>query len=365
MRKPLRVLVVDDSLLVRKAVVSILHADANITVVGTAANGWEALEKVAVARPDVVMLDIGMPKLDGLQTLSHLLRERPIPVVMLSTMTAAHAEKTMEALRLGAVDFVGKPPGSLGENVQYLKKNVLAKVKAAGAANLQSACHPQTDDASGGCKPESQAVSPRRQGPRPGSPQKAALIAIGCSTGGPHALMKILPVLPKYFPGAIGIVQHMPEPFTEVFVKQLARESRVAVKMAETGDPFRPGQVLMAPGDANLQVVRGNDQVFALLERPRSKPRDWMPSVDVFFTSAARARGEGTVGILLTGIGRDGVKGMAAIKRRGGITIAQDEASAIVFGMPKAAIESGSVDLVVSLEQVPTLMVKYACTRNV
>jgi two-component system chemotaxis response regulator CheB len=177
--------------------------------------------------------------------------------------------------------------------------------------------------------------------------------------------MKILPVLPKYFPGAIGIVQHMPEPFTEVFVKQLARESRVAVKIAETGDPFRPGHVLMAPGDANLQVVRGNDQFFALLERPRSKPRDWMPSVDVFFTSAARARGEGTVGILLTGIGRDGVKGMAAIKRRGGITIAQDEASAIVFGMPKAAIESGSVDLVVSLEQVPTLMVKYACTRNV
>jgi len=365
MRKPLRVLVVDDSVLVRKAVVSILHGDSNITVVGTAANGWEALEKVAATRPDVVMLDVGMPKLDGLQTLSHLMRDHPIPVVMLSSMTAAHAEKTVEALRLGAVDFVGKPRGDFSESAHCLKKNVLAQVKAAGAANLRAACYSQTDDPSEGSGPESHPVPARRQGPRPSSPQRAAFIAIGCSTGGPNALMKILPVLPKYFPAAIGIVQHMPEPFTEAFVRQLARHSRVVVKIAETGEPFCPGHALMAPGDANLQVVRGHDQVLALLERPRSKPRGWMPSVDAFFSSVARARGQGAVGILLTGIGRDGVKGMAAIKKRGGITIAQDEASAMVFGMPKAAIQSGIVDLVVSLEQMPSLMVKYACTRNV
>jgi two-component system chemotaxis response regulator CheB len=365
MRRPLRVLVVDDSALVRKAVVSILDADADIAVVGTAANGREALDQVAATRPDVVMLDSGMPELEGLQTLSHLMRDHPVPVVMLSGTTAAHAERTLEALRLGAVDFVGKPQGDLGESVRYLKKNVLTKVKAAGAANLQPTWYRPPDDASLGCGPESQAVPTRSQGPRPGSPQRFALIAIGCSTGGPNALMKILPLLPKYFPGAIGIVQHMPEPFTEIFAHHLAQRSRVMVKIAETGDPFRPGHVLMAPGDANLQVVRGNDQVLALLERPRSRPSGWMPSVDTFFSSAARARGRGTVGILLTGIGRDGAKGISAIKKRGGITIAQDEASATVFGMPKAAIQGGNVDLVVSLEQIPGLMVKYACTRNV
>jgi two-component system chemotaxis response regulator CheB len=365
MRKPLRVLVVDDSVLVRKAVVSILHADAGIAVVGTAANGREALDQVAVTRPDVVMLDVGMSKLDGLQTLSHLMRDHPVPVVMLSGMTPAHAEKTVEALRLGAVDFVGKPQRNLGESAHYLKQNVLAKVKAAGAANLQSPWYRPTDDASGCSGPETQPFPTRGHRPRPGSPQKSALIAIGCSTGGPNALMKILPVLPKYFPGAIGIVQHMPGTFTKVLVNHLAQQSRVVVKIAETGEPFRPGHVLMAPGDANLQVVRGNDQLLALLERPPSRPTGWMPSVDAFFSSAARARGQGTVGILLTGIGRDGAKGMAAIRKRGGITIAQDEASATVFGMPKAAIQSGFVDLVASLEQIPGLMVKYACTRNV
>ena len=363
MVKPLRVLIVDDSALIRRSLTHILDADRQIEVVGTASDGFIALEKIEELDPDVVILDIHMPRMDGLQTLRYVMRRRPLPVIMFSSVTTAQAEVTLQALRLGAVDFVTKPTRNLTENLRFLTGELVRKVKGAKGARLQRIRN------HGGVLtaetiPERKTVPKSLQSESLPVSDDTALIVIGCSTGGPAALEKIIPSLPNDFPGAIGIVHHMPEPFSRIFAKNLDQMSALRVKVAENGEPFRTGQVLMAPGDANLRVVRQGNQVIANLDRPRENQLGWMSSIDLFFCSAARAMKNKTLGILLTGMGRDGAKGMAAIKIVGGTTIAEDESSAVVFGMPKAAIESGAVDSVAPLGQIPTLILEKQVKRK-
>jgi two-component system chemotaxis response regulator CheB len=361
--KPLRVLIVDDSALIRRSLTHILGADSEIEVVGTAGDGLIALEKVKELKPDVVILDIHMPRMDGLETLRHLMTGYPLPVIMFSSATTAQAEITLQALRSGAVDFVTKPTGNLKENLRYLTSEFVKKVKTAKDAKLQN-IRIQRGFVSTDTIPEKKTLPepPQREG-LPIS-EDTALIVIGCSTGGPRALEKIIPSLPNDFPGAIGIVHHMPEPFSRVFAKNLDQMSAVKVKVAEDGEPFRTGQVLMVPGDANLRVIRQVGQVVANLEHPMENPLGWMSSIDLFFCSAARAMKNKTLGILLTGMGRDGAKGMAAIKIVGGTTIAEDESSAVVFGMPRAAIECGAVDSVAPLGQIPALILEKQLRRE-
>jgi two-component system chemotaxis response regulator CheB len=272
------------------------------------------------------------------------------PVIMFSSTTTEQAEITLQALRLGAVDFVAKPTGSLSENLRYLTTELIRKAKAIKDAKIQngtetallsSSLTPVSEE-----KRESRSLTFSFSGETP-------LVVIGCSTGGPRALEKIIPSLPSDFPGAVGIVQHMPEPFSEVFAKNLSQISPIKVKIADHRDAFRPGQVLMAPGDANLRVFRQGSEMVASVEKPTERQQGWMSSIDLFFCSAARASAGRTLAILLTGMGRDGADGMAAVKIMGGKTIAQDESSSAVFGMPRAAIERGSVDRVVPLGEIP------------
>jgi len=363
MVKPLSVLIVDDSALIRRTLTHILDADGQIEVVGTASDGFIALEKIQELSPDVVILDVHMPRMDGLQTLGCVMRHHPLPVIMFSSVTTAQAEVTLQALRLGAVDFVAKPTGSLSDNLRFLAAELVRKVKAAQEARLQPVQnHRGIHNVE--TIPEKKAIPKSPQSESFAVSDDTALIVIGCSTGGPAALEKIIPALPKDFPGAIGIVQHMPEPFSRIFARELAEMSAVRVKVAENGEPFRIGQVLMAPGDANLRVVKEGSQIVAYLEQPNENRPGWMSSIDLFFCSAARAMKNRTLGILLTGMGRDGAKGMAAIKIVGGTTIAEDESSAVVFGMPKAAIDSGAADSVVPLWKISTLILEKQVERK-
>jgi len=363
--KPLGVLIIDDSALIRRSLTEILKAHPDIEVMGTASDGLIGLEKISTLKPDVVLLDIHMPRMDGLQVLQQVMKTQPLQIIMFSSVVTSEAEITLQALRLGAVDFLAKPKGSLTENLRYLSRELIVKVKAAQEAKLllNGRNHPRLPPGNG----KSDVSQPHSSLPsRPNFPisDDQPLIVIGCSTGGPKVLEEIIPALPPDFSAAIGIVQHMPEPFSRVFAKNLDQMSAVKVKIAAHGEPFRSGQILMAPGDANLRVVSREGTVVALLERLPEKGFGWMPSVDTLFSSAARAMADRTLGILLTGMGRDGVKGMAAIKIMGGRTIAQDESSSIVFGMPRAAIESGTVDQVLPSREIPDLLMNYSKNRH-
>lgn len=352
---PIRVLIIDDSALIRSSLPQVFQGDGEIELAGTAADGLEGVEKVHELNPDVVVLDIHMPRMDGLQVLQYTMKHHPVPTIMFSSAATGEAEITLEALRLGAVDFLAKPRGNWNENFKYLAQVLVLKIKTAKAAKfptrLQNSFSPPLGE-------ERNRVEKGQSWRNPFSfrPEEGMFIVLGCSTGGPRALERIIPSLPADFPSALGIVQHMPEPFAHVFAKNLDRISALRVKIADPGEPFVPGQVLMAPGDANLRAVQRGIRVVAALDPLPTKELGQMSSVDSFFCSVARTAAKRTLGILLTGMGRDGVQGMAAIKIMGGKTIAQDEASSAVFGMPKAAIESGAVDCVVPLEDIPALL---------
>ena len=280
--RSLGVLIIDDSALIRRSLTQILKAHPDIEVVGTASDGLIGLEKISILKPDVVLLDIHMPRMDGLQVLRHVMKTQPLPIIMFSSVVTAEAEITLQALRLGAVDFLAKPKGSLTENLRYLSRELIAKVRAAKEAKLQNGGNhhrfPLRNETA-----EDQPASSLPSRPNFSVSDDQSLIVIGCSTGGPKVLEEIIPALPPDFPAAIGIVQHMPEPFSRIFARNLDQMSAVKVKIATHGEPFQPGQILMAPGDANLRVVSRDGTVVALLERLPEKGLGWMPSVDSFF----------------------------------------------------------------------------------
>jgi two-component system chemotaxis response regulator CheB len=333
----IRVLVVDDSALMRRVLSDLLARDPGIEVVGAAPDPYVAREKILELNPDVLTLDVEMPRMDGLAFLERLMRSRPMPVLMVSSLTEAGCATTLRALELGAVDFVTKPALDLREHLPELAREVAAKVKVAAAARVRRSAGPPR---------------PPQDRTRAGTFRSTdQVIAMGASTGGTQALQEVLLAFPPDGPGIV-IVQHMPERFTRSFAERLDSLCTVRVKEAEDGDRVLTGHALVAPGGRHMRVARegGLYRVRLSDDPPVNQHR---PSVDVLFHSCAAHAGPNAVGILLTGMGADGARGLLAMRHVGARTIAQDEATCVVFGMPKEAIALGAAEQVLPLSRVP------------
>jgi two-component system chemotaxis response regulator CheB len=334
--RQIRVLVVDDSPLVRRTIERLLDADPEVAVIGVAADGLDALAKIRDLQPDVVTLDVLMPRLDGLKVLACVMRERPVRVVMLSSLTQEGADETLQALDLGAVDFIDKTALLLSADPASAGRELLSKIRTAAAVD-PSRLGRRSADAGG--------VATVGALLRPGG---ADVVVVGASTGGPPALQALIPALPADLAAGVVVVQHIPAGFTRPLAGRLDGASALSVREAEQGDRVRPGEVLVAPGGRHLTFVdRGGEFVVAL----DFEPSDTLhrPSVDVTMQSAARLWGRRSAGVLLTGMGTDGAWGMWAIRARGGWTLAESEESCVVYGMPRAAVELGAASEVVPL----------------
>lgn len=327
----IKVLIVDDSALIRRVLKDALEQNPEIKVIGTAENGKDALEKLKVLDPDVITLDVEMPFMNGLETLKNIMRLKPIPVIMVSALTTKEAEVTVEALMNGAVDFVAKPKDLLGDFDSFIKD---LQLKVVNAVRTKSKYLKPVESQNRGVK-------------APGRGSRK-LVIIGSSTGGPQTLHQIMSRLNPLQDTSIIIVQHMPPGFTRSLAERLDSVSKFIVKEAEEGESLKSGVAYVAPGGYHLIV---NGSTLTLTEDPPIF--GVRPSVDVAMLSAVKSFKNNIVGVILTGMGVDGARGMEEIKRNGGKTIAQDEKSCVVFGMPKAAIERGVVDSIVDLDQIP------------
>jgi len=346
MKPTVRVLVVDDSALMRKMIPQMLDADESIEVVGTAMDGTFCLKKIEELHPNVVTLDLEMPGMNGIDTLKEIMRRHPVPVIVFSSHSIEGASVTMKALGLGAFDFVTKPKDA-SAHMAETSKELIAKVKAAAECKLKPRILP-------GIPPKPEKVSTS------GSPTK--VVAIGVSTGGPQALEYLLSQLPGDFPGAILVVQHMPDGFTDMFARRLDELCALRVKEAQSGDLLLPGRVLICPGSRHLRVKRLPLGDVAVLTDD-ARVNGHRPSVDVLFRSVAEEYKSAAVAVLMTGMGDDGAEGLGAVKKEGGMTIAQSEESCVVYGMPKAAIERGYAIRVVSLD-VMSATLQAICGRG-
>lgn len=337
-----RVLIIDDSALARSLLTEIVNREADMEAVGAAPDPLVAREMIRSLNPDVLTLDVEMPRMDGLDFLEKLMRLRPMPVVMVSTLTERGAETTLRALELGAVDFVAKPRIGIASGMQQLARDITDRIRAAAQAKLhRRAGAPQAPAPQG--QPKARPASYSRL-----STEK--LIAIGASTGGTEAIREVLTHLSADCP-AVLITQHMPPGFTKSFAQRLDSLCRITVSEAEDGERVLPGHAYIAPGGRHMRLARsGSNYVVAIDDgEPVNRHR---PSVDVLFRSVAANAGRNALGVMLTGMGKDGAVGMLEMKRAGSFTIAQDEASCIVFGMPKEAILLGAVDEVLPVTRI-------------
>jgi two-component system chemotaxis response regulator CheB len=334
-----RVFVVDDSAFVRRALARILEAQPGFRMVGEAANGGEALDRIPRVDPDLVTLDVAMPGLDGLQVLRGLLRWKPeLKVIMLSAHTRLGAEATVEALAAGAVDFIDKSTFNVMD-LDTLRREVVDKIAACGRAPARAAA-----GQAAGRPPE--AAPPA--GPDPAIAGSCDLCVIGASTGGPAALQRILERLPASFPLPVVVVQHMPAGFTRPFAERLDALCRLQVAEAVEGERLLPGRVRVAPAGRHLRVTSN----LAIILAAEPSDAKHIPSIDLTLKSAARARPGRVLGILLTGMGEDGADGMVAVRAGGGVTIAESEASCVVYGMPRAAWTRGGADYLLALPDI-------------
>jgi two-component system chemotaxis response regulator CheB len=333
-----RVLIIDDSSLMRKLLTAILSEDPELEVVGAARDPYDARDKIKALRPDVLTLDIEMPRMDGLTFLSNLMRLHPLPVVMISSMTEKGADATLNALALGAIDWIEKPRLDLAAGMEALGEVIIEKVKTAAQARPIARERPARADAPkvqpGAWMTSSLATTDR-------------LIAIGASTGGTEAIADLLDGFPPDAPGTV-IVQHIPEVFSARFAARLDEALPLSVREARDGDEVLIGHVYVAPGGRHLRVIRSGARYVCRItdEPPRNRHR---PSVDVLFESVATAAGCNAVGVLLTGMGADGAEGLLGMKRAGSPTLAQDQASSVVWGMPREAVKRGAADEVLPL----------------
>ena len=345
----IRVLVVDDSALMRKLIPQMLEDDPDIEVAGTAMDGSFCLKKIEELGPHVVTLDLQMPGMNGIDTLKEIMRRHALPVIVVSALSTEGASVTFKALGLGAVDFVTKPHDASTHMLETASE-LKAKIKAAADSKFVRPAALQA------------AAARREKAFAAKAPPPAKLVVMGISTGGPQALEYVLSQLPPDFPGAIVVVQHMPEGFTEMFSRRLDEICSLRVKEAQSGDTLQAGRVLICPGSRHIRVKRlPMGDVIVLNDEARVNGH--RPSVDVLFHSAAEEFGAQTVAVLMTGMGDDGAEGLGAIKRAGGITLAQSEPSCVVFGMPKAAIERGYVMRVVDLEVLASTL-QSLCIGN-
>lgn len=339
MSRKIRVLIVEDSALERLLLSEILSQAPDIEVVDVAPDADGARNKMRIHKPDVMTLDVKMPGENDITFLTRLMSTDPLPVIMVSAFTQAGAKITLDALERGAVDFVAKPDGSKDEGLEVFRRELIRKVRAAATARMEQHLRPVPT------------LPPAELPETPGF-----IVAIGTSMGGPEALKRLLPRLPANFP-AMLIVQHMPEYFTQAMAERLDKICAIHVKEAEQGEPVLPGQALISPGNCHMELRRlGTRYHVEIHKDPRV--RMYRPSVDVLFESVAQYADLDTIGVILTGMGSDGAKGISRMKAAGAYTIAQDEASSVIFGMPKEAIETGAVDIVLPLEGIPGHLIK-------
>ncbi len=343
-----RVVVVDDSSFMRKFISDLIHQDRDLKVIATAVNGVDAVEKVKELRPDVVTMDIEMPEMDGLTALTAIMQECPTPVVMLSNRTRVGAYSTVRALELGAVDFIAKPSGNISLDLEKIQDELILKVKIAAKSyhrvmrltGIAESLHEEDFN--------TLLATPSLQNTCCLPPQK--IIAIGTSTGGPRALQTVLSKLPGNIPAGLAIVQHMPPGFTKTLAERLNAISQLEVSEAHDGDELTMGRALVAPGDRHMKIKRIGDRFYAQLsnEPPVGGLR---PCIDIMMDSVARC-GIPVMGVLLTGMGHDGVAGLKKIQKANGFTIAEDESTCVVYGMPRAAVEHNCVNRVTPIHWV-------------
>lgn len=339
---PIKVLIVDDSALMRQMLTNILSRDPELSVVGAAGDPYIAREKIIALKPDVLTLDIEMPRMDGLTFLEKLMKGHPMPVVMISSLTSKNAETTLRALGLGAVDYVAKPKLDVASGTIELAEEILAKVKMAARTKVRL---PSGRVA---------AAVPQEKSYQFSATHK--VVAVGASTGGTEALVELLAPLPADFPGIV-MVQHMPEAFTSHFAARLNSLCRISVREAADGDRILPGHALLAPGGHQMEVMRRGMEYAVRVYRGDRVNRH-QPSVDVLFSSCARHLGRNAVGVILTGMGNDGARGMLEMKQADAYNFAQDEHSCVVFGMPREAIALKAVDQVLPLNHLASALLK-------
>lgn len=350
----IKVLIVDDSALIRSVMNEIIRRQPDMEVVGVAPDPIVARDLIKKTNPDVLTLDVEMPRMDGLDFLEKLMRLRPMPVVMVSSLTERGSEITLRALELGAVDFVTKPKLSIQSGMMEYAELITDKIRAAAKAKVRArtiASAEQQKEIGEGLPPIRNPLT---------SSEK--LIIIGASTGGTEAIKEFLIQMPSDCPGIL-ITQHMPEGFTRSFAKRLDSLCKITVKEAEGGERVLPGHAFIAPGHSHLQLVRSGANYMTQLDQgpPVNRHR---PSVDVLFDSAARHAGKNAVGVILTGMGKDGAQGMLAMKNAGAYNFAQDEASCVVFGMPREAIAIGAAHEVGALNALPGMVLNYLAAHG-
>lgn len=343
--QPIRVLVIDDSAFMRKMLTDILNSDARIEVVGTARNGKDGVKKTKYLSPDVVTMDVNMPVLDGISALDKIMREHPIPVIMLSSRVEDGTEDTIKAMEKGAVDFIMKPSGEISLDIKTIQQEIIAKIIAAKEAKLPlSISNPENKSIERGMR--SSSALKRNKGNK-------TMIAIGTSTGGPRALQKVLTDLPANFSIPILIVQHMPPLFTKSLAKRLHSLSNLNIKEAIHGELIQKGTVYIAPGDYHM-VVEPFGKSFAIKLTKEERINNHRPSVDALFTSIAKVRNINKIAVVLTGMGSDGTLGIRKLKKLDDNTtvITESEETAVIYGMPKAAYETGLADVKLPLSQI-------------
>ncbi|SET41129.1 two-component system, chemotaxis family, response regulator CheB [Salinibacillus kushneri] len=343
--RTIRVLVIDDSAFMRKMISEILSQDEQLEVIATARNGQDGLEKINKLSPDVVTLDVEMPVMDGFEALQQIMKEYPLPVVMVSSLTKSGADSTLKALQYGAIDFITKPSGSISLDMYKTEQEMIMKVKQAAKVDIR-----QIDNKTNLSLPI--AMKPQRS-----QHKSKKIVVIGVSTGGPRALQKLLPILPKDFPAPILVVQHMPGGFTKSLAERLDRESSLTVKEATNGEFLSKGNIYIAPGDYHLEVRKIGISLTAFINQtePIGGHR---PSVNKLFESVADLGNYQKYALVLTGMGSDGSIGIKTLKEKDPDTtiVVESKESAVIFGMPKAAIETNQVSHVVRIEEMGSLL---------
>jgi two-component system, chemotaxis family, protein-glutamate methylesterase/glutaminase len=349
--KKFRVLIVDDSAFMRKVLATILSSDDQLQVVGQAKDGREAVTLAESLKPDVITMDINMPHVDGLQATAHIMTSNPRPIVIVSSESREGAASTLKALELGAIEFVAKPSSGIDLDMQSVKEDLLRKVRMAAkvrvvrtASRLASSVQGTKD----GAAPPAPRVALRAQ-QNPPLDQRFPIVVLGASTGGPATVMRLAPGFTRDFPAAVFLVQHMPASFTTQYAAQLAEFTSIRVKEAEPNEPVQPGTLYICPGGQHLRITpTGRIQ----LDSASGRINGYLPCIDVTMETAAAYAGAMTIGVVLTGMGNDGAAGAKAVQSAGGLVIAQDEATSVIFGMPAEAIKAANVEHVLGIDDI-------------
>ncbi len=349
-KRKIRVLVVDDSALVRNVIKEGLNQDPNLKVVGTASDPFIARDQIVALNPDVMTLDVEMPRMDGIEFLRHLMPQHPMPVIIVSSLTERGGEVTLAALNSGALDFITKPKANVAGGLPVMLGELREKIKIASQANLS------------GWKKAKTPTAPAQNYKADLAQTTDKVICIGASTGGTQAIREVLTQMPVNMPGIV-VVQHMPPGFTKQFADQVNQYCQIQVKEAEQGDRILPGIALIAPGDLHMSIRRIGGEYRVEIQEGE-KVCGHRPSVEVLFRSAAKFVGRNGIGVMLTGMGHDGAAGMLSMRQVGSRTLAQDEKSSVVYGMPKVAFENGGAEVQVNLKDIPATLLKLAAGLN-